>query len=217
MINKLNILLVDDHEVVQAGFKMLLSSYEQFDRIDTANSGEEAIQLYRKLQPDIVVMDISMPGIGGLEAIRKIVKTSSDAMILVYSIHDSAVYTERALQAGARGFINKNSAANCLAEAILSVSAGNIFLDKAQPTVDLSVRNEKENTNPSTPVELLSPKEFDVFCLLAKGLNGHEISANMCLGYKTIANYSTRIKNKLNANTTVELTHIALASGVLKV
>ncbi len=216
-MNKLNILLVDDHAVVRAGFNMLLSSYEFIDKITDAASGEEALRCYKQLTPDVVVMDLSMPGIGGLETIRRLTKEHPDAIVLVYSIHESSIYIEHALQAGAKGYINKNSAAEILAEAICKVSRGESYTDTEFSDDEPDLLQAKSNISCDRSVENLSPREFDVFCLLAKGLNAHEISDNLCLGYKTVANYSTQIKNKLNANTTVDLTHIAMMSGVLKV
>jgi len=219
MNNKINILLVDDHAVVRAGFKMLLSSYEFAGDIFDVCSGESALREYPGLTPDIVVMDLSMPGIGGLETIRRLKRTHPEAVVLVYSIHDSNIYVEHALQAGAQGYINKNSASEVLAEAIQAVSKGETY---AHPSG--SVDSEKFNTQSSIreeektkSVDSLSPREFDIFCLLAKGLNAREISNQLCLGYKTVANYSTQIKNKLNVNTTVDLTHIAMINGILKI
>lgn len=216
-MNKLNILLVDDHAVVRAGFRMLLSSYEFIDQINDLSSGEEALRCYELLTPDVVVMDLSMPGIGGLETIRRLTKEHPSAIVLVYSIHESNIYIEHALQAGAKGYINKNSAAEILAEAICKVSRGESYTDPEFTDYEPDQIQAENNISNDRSVENLSPREFDVFCLLAKGLNAHEISDNLCLGYKTVANYSTQIKNKLNANTTVDLTHIAMMSGVLKV
>ena len=219
MNNKIKILLVDDHAVVRAGFKMLLSSYDFAGDIFDVSSGESALREYSNLSPDIVVMDLSMPGIGGLETIRRLKHTHPNAVVLVYSIHDSNIYVEHALQAGAQGYINKNSAAEVLAEAIQAVSKGEIYT--LQPSsVDSEKRDaqscisEEEKTK---SVDSLSPREFDIFCLLAKGLNAREISNQLCLGYKTVSNYSTQIKNKLNVNTTVDLTHIAMINGILKI
>src|SRR5690554_1181121 len=112
--NKINVLLVDDHEVVRAGFRMLLTSQPAIGTIIDVDRGELVSQEYDRLHPDVVVMDLSMPGIGGLETIRRLKRQDPEAVVLVYSIHDEAIYVERALQAGARGYVTKNSAAEVL-------------------------------------------------------------------------------------------------------
>ncbi|WP_292957322.1 MULTISPECIES: response regulator transcription factor [unclassified Neptuniibacter] len=217
MKSTINILLVDDHEVVRLGFQMLLSSYPQIGEISTSCCGEEALTHCRMYQPDVVVMDLSMPGIGGLEAIRRILRSSPDTIILVYSIHEAAIYEQRSIQAGARGYINKNRAAEVLAEAIFTVSQGEMYSELPSADTHNSLKPASSETDPiEQKIESLSPREFDVFCLLAKGMNTREISENLCLGYKTIANYSSQIKNKLNANTLVDLTYIAMNSGLIK-
>ena len=218
MKNKIKILLVDDHEVVRAGFKMLLSSYDFAGDIFDVSSGESALREYPNLSPDIVVMDLSMPGIGGLETIRRLKSSHPKATVLVYSIHDSNIYVEHALQAGAQGYINKNSAAEVLAEAIQAVSQGEIYTHQPGSIVSekCDVQSCIHEEEKGRSVDALSPREFDIFCLLAKGLNAREISNQLCLGYKTVSNYSTQIKNKLNVNTTVDLTHIAMINGILK-
>lgn len=213
----INILLVDDHEVVRLGFKMLLSSYPQIGEIHTSCCGEEALTHCRMFQPDVVVMDLSMPGIGGLEAIRRILRDSPETIILVYSNHEATIYAQRSFQAGARGYINKNRAAESLAEAIFTVSEGEMYCEKPLTDTHSSRKDALNKTHQiEQKIESLSPREFDVFCLLARGMNTREISDNLCLGYKTIANYSSQIKNKLNANTLVDLTYIAMNSGLIK-
>jgi DNA-binding NarL/FixJ family response regulator len=214
MMKKINVLLVDDHEVVRAGFKILLSSQADIGTITETDRGESVVKRYLIDQPDVIVMDLSMPGIGGMEAIRRAVKADDEAKILVYSIHDEAIYVDRAIQAGAVGYISKNSAASTLAEAVRHVAAGDRYIEPGLLPERYDVR--KADNEHKDITELLTPREFDVFCRLAKGLNAHAISDEMHLGYKTVANYSTQIKNKLNVSTTAELTNIALVSGVLK-
>ncbi len=212
MSKKLKVLLVDDHTVVRAGFRMLLSSQNFIDEIMDVDRGEMACQHYNEFQPNVVVMDLSMPGIGGLEAIRRLIQLDSDAVVLVYSIHDEAIYVERALQAGAKGYVTKNSAASVLAEAVSVVASGKEYLEDGL----LPEHYYSDEENLREVVDILSPREFDVFCLLAKGMTVHEAAADLCLGYKTVANYSTQIKNKLNASTAADLAHIAMRLGIIK-
>jgi two-component system, NarL family, invasion response regulator UvrY len=215
MNTKIRVLLVDDHAVVRAGFRMLLSAQEFIGEILDIDRGELVTQEYAQFQPDVVVMDLSMPGIGGLEAIRRLMKQHNKAIVLVYSIHDEAIYVERAMQAGAKGYVTKNSAPEILAEAVKTVVKGDTYIESELSLVSDGV-TKKEVDLYREVVDLLSPREFDVFCLLAKGMNAHEASEQLCLGYKTIANYSTQIKHKLNANTAAELAHIAMVLGVIK-
>lgn len=213
--HKISVLLVDDHAVVRAGFRMLLASQPFIGDITDLNQGELVSQEYERLQPDVVVMDLSMPGIGGLEAIRRLHKQDPKAVVLVYSIHDEAIYVERALEAGAMGYVSKNSAAEVLAEAVKNVADGKRYIEEQlMPEIDDVRHNDIEHYR--QVLDLLSPREFDVFCRLAKGMNAHEVAADMHLGYKTIANYNTQIKSKLRVNTAADLANIAVVLGIIK-
>ncbi len=209
---KINIILVDDHAVVRAGFKMLLATGNIIDVIGEAARGEQAIQLYQELQPDMVVMDLSMPGIGGLETIRRIIQRDPEALILVFSVHNEQVYINRALNAGAKGYITKNSAPEILAEAIAAIMQGGEYIESG-----LLKGNGEINRPPDfqTVIGEFSPREFDVFSLLAQGLTVHKIADQLCLGHKTVANYATQIKKKLHVATTAELAHIAVNMGLM--
>jgi len=211
---KITVTLVDDHAVVRAGYRLLLSQTENIEVVCEAEKGEEACQCYLDTKPNVVVMDLSLPGIGGLAALRRIVSRDPAAKVLVFSIHDELIYVMRALEAGARGYITKSCAPEVLVEAVVKIAGGETFLepDIAQKLAYQSIaRNE-------SPVALnaLSAREFDVFCLLAKGLNTREAAEELQLGYKTVANYASVIKDKLNVNTTVELARIAYQYGVIK-
>jgi two-component system, NarL family, invasion response regulator UvrY len=213
--NNISVLLVDDHEVVRAGFRILLSAQPFIGDIMDVDRGELVAQEYERLQPDVVVMDLSMPGIGGLETIRRLHKQDPKAVVLVYSIHDEAIYVERALQAGAKGYVSKNSAAEVLAEAVKTVAEGKQYIEKQLlPEVD-DVRH-MDIDHYREVVDLLSPREFDVFCRLAKGMTAHEVANELHLGYKTVANYNTQIKSKLKVNTAADLANIAVVLGIIK-
>ncbi|WP_461481364.1 response regulator [Porticoccus sp.] len=213
--NRISILLVDDHEVVRAGFRILLLSQPFIGEIKEVNRGELVAQEYERLQPDVVVMDLSMPGIGGLETIRRLYRQAPKAVILVYSFHDEPVYVERALQAGAKGYVSKNSAAEVLAEAVRTVAQGKRYIEQALLPEICDVRHRDIECYREV-VDLLSPREFDVFCRLAGGMTVHEAARDLCLGYKTVANYNTKIKSKLKVNTAAELANIAVILGVIK-
>lgn len=212
MSDKINIILVDDHAVVRAGFKMLLAAGGTIDVIGEAARGEQAIQLYQALKPDIVVMDLSMPGIGGLETIRRIVQRDADALILVFSVHHEQVYVNRALNAGAKGYITKNSAPEILAEAITRLMQGECYVERGLVKNNL---DQPGLSHPQAAVAAFSPREFDIFGLLAQGLTVHKIADQLCLSHKTVANYATQIKKKLQVDTTAELAHIAVNLGFM--
>ncbi|MDO6507888.1 response regulator transcription factor [Colwellia sp. 4_MG-2023] len=211
---KIKVLLVDDHMVVRAGFRMLLDSQPYIGDIVDIERGELAVKEYERFQPDVVVMDLSMPGIGGLEAIRRLCKHYPNVLILVYSIHDEKVYIERALEAGARGYVSKNSAAEVLAQAVAVIASGKRYIEQGlMPEVnDICLTEAKK---PKHKLKLLSPREFDVFRLLSKGLNAHNVASELCLSYKTICNYNTQIKSKLNANTSADLANIAMVNNII--
>ena len=212
MNDKIKIILVDDHAVVRAGFCMLLAADEQIEVIAEAERGEQAIQLYQELQPDMIVMDLSMPGIGGLETIRRIIQRDPQARILVFSVHHEQVYVQRALAAGAKGYLSKNGAPELLSEAISVIMDGDSYIERGL----LKVNPEQSVSDDyQTIIDSLSPREFDVFNLLAHGLTVNKVADQLCLGQKTVANYSTQIKKKLQVETAAELAHIAVRLGVV--
>ena len=154
-----------------------------------------------------------MPGIGGLETIKRIMQRDEWAKILVFSVHDEQVYIHRALNSGAKGYITKNSAPHILPEAINSILLGQMYIEKG-----LIKENEGKLTNIDYQqvVSGFSVREFDIFNLLAKGFTAHKIADELCLGYKTVANYVTQIKKKLQTSSIAELVHIAVLLGMIK-
>jgi DNA-binding NarL/FixJ family response regulator len=211
MSGKTKIILADDHAVVRAGFRMLLAGSDTIEVIGEAARGEQAIQRYQELKPDVLVMDLSMPGIGGLETMRRIIQRDPEAVILVFSIYHEQVYVQRALLAGARGYITKNSAPEILAEAICAIMRGERYIERGL----LSIPSPQESPNDyQTVVSGFTEREFDVFRLLAAGLTVHGIADQLCLGYKTAANYATQIRKKLRVTSAVELAHIAEDLGI---
>ena len=213
MTGRIKVILVDDHAVVRAGFRMLLATEPDIEVVAEADRGEAACQLYLEKRPDVVVMDLSMPGIGGLESIRRIRLRDAEAKILVFSVHDEQVFVSRAMSAGAKGYISKNSAPALLIEAIKKIAQGETFIEAKQQGCELE---PGANVDYKSIINALSAREFDVFLLLAKGLTTHKIAEELCLGYKTVANYGTQVRSKLKVSTAAELAHIALISGVMK-
>jgi len=219
MKNRIKVILVDDHAVVRAGFRMLLSTDDTIEVIAEADRGEAACQLYLEKQPDVMVLDLSMPGIGGLETIRRICNREPQAKILVFSVHDERVYVDRAMNAGAKGYISKHAHPDILIAAIQTIAEGEVYVEQGLLRDEHTFLNmclETRETDYKTLIDSLTAREFDVFLLLAKGLTAHKIAGELCLGYKTVANYGTQIRSKLKVSSVAELAHIALISGVMK-
>ena len=210
-MSQINVMLVDDHAVVRMGFKMLLESDADIKVIAEAESGEQSIQRYVEHKPDVVVMDITMPGIGGLEAIERILAKDSSAKILVLSAHEDSVHPKRVLNAGAMGYLTKRSAAEELIKAIRTVASGKKYLE-ASVAQQMAIQQLSGDQN---PVDVLSPREFEVFMALAKGKTTNEIAETLFLSPRTVGTHLYNIKQKLNANNSAEIALIAMRSGLL--
>jgi len=210
---KITVMLIDDHAIVRAGFKLLLAMSDKIEVIAEADCGEQALSLYQYNQPNIVVLDLSMPGIGGLETIKRLLLRDETVNILVFSMHDEPVYISRAMNAGAKGYITKNSAPEILLEAIKSIQYGNIYIE--QGLLNETKGGELAYDYQSI-IRAFTPREFDVFRLLAKGLTTHKIADELCISYKTVANYVTQIKKKMHITSVAELAHITVLLGMMK-
>jgi two-component system, NarL family, invasion response regulator UvrY len=212
MSDKIKVMLVDDHAVVRAGYQMLLKNSPEIEVIAEASSGEEAYRLYADHSPDVVVMDISLPGIGGIEAIKRIHSRDNKARILVFSMHEEVIFVEQSLQAGACGYITKSTDPQLLVEAIKKLSRGEKYID-----ADLAQRMAYEKSRgQDSPLSDLSTREFEIFCMLAEGLNTSEIAKRLSLSYKTVANYSTQIKNKLDVTTVADIARLAIRYNIIQ-
>lgn len=212
MADSITVLLVDDHAVVRTGCRLLLSCSEGIGEVLEAESGESAYSQYLASRPDIVVMDLSLPGASGLAAIRRIVSRDPEARILVFSMHDEPVYVTRALEAGAKGYITKSAEPDMLVEAVYRIARGERFIE---PQIAWRLDFDDLGGNDLSGLAQLSAREFEVFSLLVKGYTTHEAAQTLCLSIKTIANYNTLIKAKLKVKTSAELTRIAYHHGIL--
>lgn len=211
-MSNLNVLLVDDHSVVRMGFKMLIDSEKDMQVIAEAETGEDGIIKFQEIKPDVIVMDITMPGIGGLEAIERIIAKDKNAKILVLSAHEDSVHPKRVLSAGAIGYLTKRSAAEELINAIRTVGSGKKYIESsvAQKLAITQLSGEND------PTEVLSDREFEVFISLAKGKSTNEIADTMCLSPRTVGTHLYNIKQKLNANNSAEIALIAIRCGLLE-
>jgi two-component system invasion response regulator UvrY len=205
------VMLVDDHSVVRMGFRLLLEGSSDIQVVAEAESGEDAIRRFDEARPDVVVMDISMPGIGGLEAIRRILAREPAARILVLSAHEDAMHARRVLEAGAAGYLTKRSAAEALMQAIRQVGHGKTFLEP-EIAQELAIRQLSGGRD---PVDTLSEKEFKVFLALAEGQSVQAIAEVMSLSPRTVGTHLYNIKQKLGASNSAELALIAVRAGLL--
>ena len=212
MAKKTTIVLVDDHAVVRAGVRRLLEQEPLFEVIGEAESGEKAYQILAELKPDVMVMDLSMPGMGGLEAIRRILMRYEKAKILVLSMHEDLSFANQALKLGAKGYLTKNTLADDLVKSIETVTQGDVFLSD-EIAKKMAMQSISGNQD---PVHELSAREFEIFRLLAEGLDIDTIASTLNISSKTVSNYQTMIKQKLDINTPIELIRYAIKVGVIK-
>ncbi len=210
-MSKIKVMLVDDHAVVRMGFKMLLETTGDIKVIAEAENGEIAIKSYMENKPDVVVMDITMSGIGGMEAIDRILAKDSNAKILVLSAHEDSVHPKRVLNAGAMGYLTKRSAAEELIKAIRTVASGKKYIE-ASVAQQMAIQQLSGEQN---PVDMLSEREFEVFMSLAKGKTTNEIAETLFLSPRTVGTHLYNIKQKLNANNSAEIALIAMRSGLI--
>lgn len=205
------VLLVDDHAVVREGYRRLLERTADIQVIAEASSGEEAYRLFCEQAPDVVVMDINLPTMSGIEVTHRLLAREPQAKVLVFSMHDEALLASRVLQAGAFGYVTKASAPEVLVEAVRAVAQGRPYIshDMAQVLALQTVAGH------DVALSTLSPREFEVFRLLAEGNPINEIARILSLSQKTIANYQSTIKQKLEADTSAQMVWIALKQGLV--
>lgn len=203
----IRVLLVDDHAVVRTGFRLLLQSIAELTVVAEAESGEAACQMYSELTPDVVVMDIAMPGMGGLEALRRIRAKHPQARVLTLSAHDDPMHARRSLQEGALGFLSKRSAPEALVQAVTAVAAGRRYLDAA---LAQQLALAEFDGAAKSPVERLSEREFQVFIRLAGGASVQRIAQDLNLSSSTVGTHLYNIKQKLGVDNQSELTLIAI-------
>ncbi|HEX3124090.1 MAG TPA: response regulator transcription factor [Rhodanobacteraceae bacterium] len=212
-MSKIRIMLVDDHAVVRVGFRMLLNATSDIEVVDEADSGEAAYQRYPDVRPDVVVMDLAMPGIGGIEAVRRLLSRDAQARVLILSAHEDTAHLKRVLKVGALGYLSKRSAPEDLIGAVRAVAAGRIYLD-ADLARKLAVQDLGGGT--AGPVEALSEREFTVFIQLARGQSVNQIAETLCLSPNTVGTHLYNIKQKLGAANQAELALIAVRNGLIE-
>ena len=209
----IRVLLVDDHAVVRTGFRLLLQARPDVAVVGEAESGEAACQRYLELSPDVVVMDIAMPGMGGIEALRRIRARDPQARVLALSAHDDPMHARRALREGAFGFLSKRSAPEALLEAVAGIGAGQRYID---PRVAQRLALEDIEGTESSPIKRLSEREFDVFIRLARGASVQRIANELRLSASTVGTHLYNVKQKLGVSNQSELTLLAIRYGLIE-
>jgi DNA-binding NarL/FixJ family response regulator len=211
MTNTISVLLVDDHAVVREGYKRLLQDSGRVTVVAEAENGADAYRLFCNLKPNVVVMDIALPGVSGIEGTRRIVSREPNARVLVFSMYEDAIFVRRAIEAGAMGYVTKASAPHVLVEAVDTVATGKRYLshDVAQ-TLALSGLD----SSPAAHHEL-SAREFEVLKLLVQGHSLNDIAEQLGLNQKTVANHQSAIKQKLGAESTAQLFRVASRLGLV--
>lgn len=209
----IRVMLVDDHAVVRVGFRLLLQTSSDVTVVAEAESGEVACQRYSECLPDVVIMDISMPGMGGMEALRRIRLRHTEARMLALSAQDDSMHARRALRQGALGFLSKRSAPEVLLEAVRTVHTGKRYLAAALAQ-EIALAGIEGNDD--SAIDKLSEREFEVFIRLAKGATVEKIAKDLSVSASTVGTHLYNIKQKLNAVNQSELTLLALRSGLIE-
>jgi two-component system invasion response regulator UvrY len=207
---QVSVLLVDDHAVVREGYRRLLERHGDIAVIGDAGDAATAHSLFCCLEPQLVIMDITLPGTSGIEAMRRMLVYNPKARVLIFSMHEDTIFAKRALQSGAFGYVTKASAPNVLVEAIHSVAAGKKYLS---PEMAQKLALWDVVVDPAA-ADGLSAREFDVLRLLVQGQSIEQIAESMSLNSKTIANHQSAIKRKLGADTAIQLLKRAAQLGL---
>lgn len=216
MAQTIRILLVDDHAVLRAGLRALLEAEPGFLVVGEAATGEEGVMKAQQLRPHVVVMDLSMPGMGGLEAVRQIHALGQDIRTLVLTMHGEEEHLLPVLEAGGSGYVNKRSADEELIEAIKTVASGDVFLYPSGAKLLLRGLKQKAEPGEEDPLEKLTDREREVLAFTVEGYSSSEIGKKLFISPKTVDTYRARIMEKLNLHHRSELVRFALKTGLLK-
>jgi len=205
------ILLVDDHAVVREGYRAMLQKQAGLRVVAEASDGAEAYRLFKETAPDLVIMDLSMPGIGGIEAVRRIRQWDKRAKILVFTMHQNAAFAIQAIRAGASGYVTKTSPPETLVHAVMDVFAGKVAIS---PDIDHELALSRL-AGETAAVDVLTAREFEVLRLLLAEKTTNEIADMLHISPKTVANLHSLIKDKLGVGSDIELVRLALRQGLL--
>ena len=210
-MKRIRILLADDHAVVRRGFQMILAEQSDMEIVGEAGNGREALELAAKLKPDVVVMDVAMPELNGIEATRRMAESAPHARVLALSMHKDSVYVRETLRAGARGYLLKDSVAADLVNAVRAVASGEGYLS---PAVSDAVLDDYRR-HVTNPIDLLTSREREVLQMLAEGKTNKEIAGILNLSVYTVDAHRGRIMEKLNMHSINELVRFAVRNGLI--
>jgi DNA-binding NarL/FixJ family response regulator len=210
-MKRTRILLADDHAVVRQGFKMILSAQTDMEIVGEAANGREAVELAQQLHPDVVVMDVAMPELNGIEATRRLIAENPHTRVIALSMHKDSVYVREILRAGARGYLLKDSGAGDLVTAIRAVANGESYLS---PAVSNAVLDDYRR-HVTNPIDLLTSREREVLQMLAEGKTNKEIAVILNLSVYTVDAHRGRIMEKLNLHSINELVRFAVRNGLI--
>lgn len=217
MADSIRVVVVDDHAILRTGVRALLEAEDDLTVVDEAESGEEGVRKAGELDPDVVLMDISMPGMGGLEAIRRIAGEESGTRVLALTMHAEEEYLFRVLEAGGSGYVPKSRADEDLADAVRTVARGEVFLyPSAQRLLLRRYREGEEGSPEEAALKRLSDREREVLALTAEGFSSTEIGEQLYISPKTVDTYRSRIMRKLGLGHRTELVRFALRTGLLR-
>ena len=208
----IKLLLVDDHELVRTGIRRILEDITDFAVVGEVNNGEDAVKFCRNHAPDLVLMDMSMPGIGGLEATKQILRFSENTRVIVLSVHKENPIPAKVMQMGAFGYLSKDSEPGEMIKAIYKVAAGQKYVS---PDIAQQIALGQLNLNDSNPFEQLSERELEITLMLTKGARVPDIAVYLNISTKTVNTYRYRMFEKLNVSSDVELTHLALRNKLI--
>ncbi|MDR5709761.1 MAG: response regulator transcription factor [Armatimonadota bacterium] len=214
---KIRVLIADDHGIVRDGIRMILSSQEDIEVVGEASTGREAVELARRMQPDVVLMDISMPDMNGIEATRRIREEMPSVQVLGLTMHEEENYVFQMLKAGGAGYVLKRAAAEDLVTAVRAAARGEVFL---YPSVaKLVVRDYLERARhqeDDTSLDALTPREKEILALIAEGLTNQEIAQRLVISVKTVQTHRAHIMEKLNLHDRTELVRFAIRKGLIE-
>lgn len=211
-IAKIRVQLVDDHQVVRKGIRRLLEESGEFEVACESTNGEDAYRDYRQHKPDVMILDMSMPGEGGIGLLRRLISMYPEARVLVLSMYDDVIFPRRALELGAKGYISKGVDAQILVQAVRKVARGGHFVEP-----DIAQRMALERVHRDSPISSLTTREFEVFRLLAEGESVKRIAEILHLSPKTVGVHRTNVLRKLEVANLAELTRLAIRHGIIEI
>lgn len=209
----IRLVLVDDHDIVRTGISYIIEKEKDIEIVGEAGDGQQGLQLIREVQPDVVLMDVNMPRLGGLEATRRLHASMPEIRVIILTVHSQAPFPTRLLEAGAAGYLTKGCAADDLLAAIRSVHRGQRYIGKdIAQRLALSLLPGADRS----PFDELAAREMEIMLMLVQGLDGNSIAKALALSPKTISTYKYRIFDKLGVSNDVELTHLAIRHGIIE-